>query len=245
MHRTSHRSATEARVYVALARDSGVRAIGFFVVLAVTGLSFAPDPARADGLIQSLPADGAWVRYNFRCRMERGGSQKELIGDLTIKSAGAVQHDGRPHRWIETVLDYRESTGGGERREIEKLLFPESELDGKGSPKSHLVRGWEKDDDQDIRAINVSVGPDDDLWFRARPSGRAGLRPSCRSNTSCGQRTAYPSESARPSTRFAFALGTSSSVRTTTNSKSMASALALSRSCQSRTELPEGRFPND
>lgn len=142
-----------------------MRAIGLALVLVVTGLSFAPDPSRAGGLIQSLPADGAWVRYNFRCRLERGGSQKELIGDLTIKSVGAVQHDGRPHRWIETVLDCRESTGGGERREIEKMLFPEAELDGKGSPKSHLIRGWEKDDDQAIRAINVSMGPVDDLWL--------------------------------------------------------------------------------
>jgi hypothetical protein len=138
-------------------------------------LVMSASTVQADGLIQSLPADGAWVRFNFHMTRE-AATRVEKSGELTVKSVGQEQHAGRPHRWIEIVLSSHDRMGGGERREVEKFLVPEAELTRDGSPMSHVVRGWMKIDDQDVVARNPNLGPGDSVWMPGAEEVRETVR---------------------------------------------------------------------
>jgi hypothetical protein len=135
---------------------------------------------RAQGLIWSLPEDGAWVRFEgtYKQLVRRpdstaGDLQLQWTRHLTIKSVGtseeAWQDQVQPCRWIEIkVITGQEKEGlidagpGGTR--IYKLLVPEAAiagqvLDAEGILVSHIpvVRGFRKVGDEDPQPIESGV----------------------------------------------------------------------------------------
>src|SRR5687768_10209391 len=83
-------------------------------------------PARADGLLQHLPQDGAWALYDMETTMERpNGSKKMSTGYLKVSSVGKTSENGQPCRWIEVEQTWKNDPSGAEGKEIFKLLVPE------------------------------------------------------------------------------------------------------------------------
>lgn len=147
--------------------------------VALMGLC-AAGPARAQGLIWSLPEDGAWVRFEgtYKQLVRRpdstaGDLQLQWTRHLIIKSVGtaeeAYQDQVQPCRWIEIkVITGQEKEGlidaGPGGTLICKILVPESAitgevLDAEGILISHIpvVRGFSKIGDQDPQPIETGV----------------------------------------------------------------------------------------
>ena len=56
----------------------------------------------AGGLIQKIPADGAWVKYFMMGNLYGPGAvDSKYTGRWTIRSVGHPTVKGRKHRWIE------------------------------------------------------------------------------------------------------------------------------------------------
>lgn len=140
---------------------------------AVLWLALSSPSVFGDGLIQSLPDDGAWVRFNVICARNRRGVEDKLIATLTLRSVGTTQHNGLLHRWIEFEWRAHNEAGGDERREITKWLIPETELGPTGSPRAHAARAWERDDEQEVRSRNLSETILDDLYLPSLLSDRS------------------------------------------------------------------------
>lgn len=137
--------------------------------------------AQAQGLIWSLPEDGAWVRFEgsyqqveARPESTEGNLTIDWIQHLTLKSVGQEPADFRgetvPCRWIEIkvqtgkIKDGQVSTRGhGER--LYKVLVPEkavfgSTVDDKGLPVQHLpiVKGWRRISETDNAPKELKSG---------------------------------------------------------------------------------------
>lgn len=112
-------------------------------------------PASANFLIQSLPEDGAWVRYHYTYEDDTG---EKFSGKMILRSVGTVVENEKKCRWIE--IGYREE--GAEQSGVLKFLFPESELRKGGDPWSHLVRGWMKLDGK--KSVEPIVGNWREEW---------------------------------------------------------------------------------
>lgn len=138
-----------------------------FTLSALLWMAWWPVPeACTDGLIQTLPADGAWVRFNFVCQNEnRGASKESFIGTLTVKSVGSTRHGGQTCRWIEFELRMRDVMGGAESIGIRKWLIPESELAADKDPRSHVTRVWKKDHERDVQTQDLEDAFLDDLFL--------------------------------------------------------------------------------
>jgi hypothetical protein len=52
----------------------------------------------------TLPADGAWVEFEWKARAPGGA---ERAGLVRISSVGSVQVAGAPHRWVEVKKEWR------------------------------------------------------------------------------------------------------------------------------------------
>lgn len=136
--------------------------------------------AHAQGLVWSLPEDGAWVRFEgtYRQLVRRpdstaGDLQLEWTRHLTIKSVGTSEEsyngEVQPCRWIEIKVVTGQVKEGlidaypGAIR-IYKLLVPEAAitgevLDAEGILVSHipLVRGYRKIGDEDPQELESGV----------------------------------------------------------------------------------------
>lgn len=139
---------------------------------AVLWLALSAPSAFADGLIQSLPDDGAWVRYNVTCARNRREVEDALIATLTLRSVGMTQHNGQPHRWIEFEWRSQNEAGGDEGLEVTKWLILESELRPTGSPREHVARAWERRNAREVRFRNLSETILDDLYLPSPLSDR-------------------------------------------------------------------------
>lgn len=137
--------------------------------------------ACAQGLIWSLPDDGAWVRYEgtykqveLRPGSVEGNIEPEpWIRKLWIKSVGreTAEYHGQtvPCRWIEIkVVTGRPQEGaidsGPAGTRIYKVLVPELEItgqlaDARGIPVSFLpiVKGYRKFGESEVEAISADV----------------------------------------------------------------------------------------
>lgn len=147
--------------------------------LAIIGLFCAPR-ANAQGLLWSLPEDGAWVRYEGtysqlvrRPNSTAGDLQLQWTRHLTIKSVGTTEEEFegqvQPCRWIEfkvitgQVKDGLIDAGPGGVR-IFKVLVPEAAvsgdiLDSEGILVSFIpvVRGYRKIGNEDPQPIESGV----------------------------------------------------------------------------------------
>jgi hypothetical protein len=109
--------------------------------------------AHADGLLQRLPVDGTWVRFEIATQNYdiRTGAPlgKHRTDSLTLRSVGKVTVDGEALRFIE--LSFRSKglgPDGGESQDeilnVWKLLIPETRAMADQSPLDHVRRGWIK-----------------------------------------------------------------------------------------------------
>jgi hypothetical protein len=110
-------------------------------------VAMAAVPVRADGLISSLPEDGAFCRFRLTTRVEAGRSGTDFSGSLTVASVGKTSEDGEACRWIEIKSAFTQ--GGREGTSIIKLLIPEEHLGTGKKPLDHVVRGWIKNLDEE------------------------------------------------------------------------------------------------
>lgn len=106
--------------------------------------------AFADGLIQRLPKDGSWVRYDVKGSQasESGEVAVKLTGTVILKSVGQEMIDSKPGRWIEVEFEMDAATARGLRsRRIEayKLLLPEEDLVAGKDPLAHVSKLFKKD----------------------------------------------------------------------------------------------------
>ncbi|MGE3315820.1 MAG: hypothetical protein AB7O26_11960 [Planctomycetaceae bacterium] len=150
-------------------------------VLFVFGALLAPaSDAFAQGVLWTLPADGAWVRYEgtykqveFRPNSTEGDIALEWIQHLTIKSVGTENAEFKgetvPCRWIELkVVTGRASEAGvdpgpvGAR--IFKVLVPEKRVVGKTADDGKIpvafidiVKGYRKYGDGEVKPIDAKA----------------------------------------------------------------------------------------
>lgn len=114
-----------------------------FRLLALAAAVSLPSVARADGLIYTLPKDGAEAVYDFKAvhNDKSSGMERKFDGTLTIASVGTEKVDGKACRWIELRFVMRFM--GKERINMAKLLIPESDI-GKGKfMLGNIKKGWE------------------------------------------------------------------------------------------------------
>ena len=110
-------------------------------------MTLVPACASADGLIRTLPKDGAWVSYHGTLK----GGSTEQSGKLILRSVGKVVENNQPLRWIE--LDMVDPTRDGGGRTIYKMLIAEKELKAGVDPVDHIVRAWIKQGKDDAKQI--------------------------------------------------------------------------------------------
>ena len=99
-------------------------------------------PARADGLIYQLPADGSQIRYDMEIAI--GAQNVNLKGSVTVSSVGKATENGENCRWIEIKMITTDE--GQDHIVISKALVPEKHL-GKGkSAADNVIRAWIKEE---------------------------------------------------------------------------------------------------
>jgi hypothetical protein len=102
----------------------------------------APIPVFADGLIQTLPKDGAKVVYEMKANKSDANSSRDFTGTISIASVGTETVDNEKCRWIEIAFTMK--FDGKSRKVISKMLITESDL-GKGKiPLANIKRAWLK-----------------------------------------------------------------------------------------------------
>jgi hypothetical protein len=130
----------------------------------------APAFARADGMLQQLPADGAWVRFRVLTVIEdQDGVQTRSDGYVTMSSVGVVTEDNERCRWLE--LTWKLDEMEGEYFSVVKLLIPERHLQKGEIPLDHAKRIWAKQWDRGKEAELVTDHPNhgDLHWYLAGP----------------------------------------------------------------------------
>lgn len=102
----------------------------------------ASSPLFAGGLIQKLPEDGAWVKFDMEFQRD-GNADAKTTGHWTIRAVGTERISGKKYRWIEFDRFYGKAAAGfpGIQRLV-KHLVPEQELVRGGDPPANLVRSW-------------------------------------------------------------------------------------------------------
>jgi hypothetical protein len=99
---------------------------------------------RADGLIDQLPPDGSWVRYQATLTNAAGADKTQITGTITIASVGQrVTEDQGPCRWLEIVSEL--SDGKNKQVSVGKFLIPDTALARGQNPRNFIVKAWGKD----------------------------------------------------------------------------------------------------
>lgn len=96
--------------------------------------------ARADGLVQRLPEDGAFVQYDLDINLGSPGNQRNLKGEMRLSSVGTEVVLDDKCRWIEMKITLK--IEGQEQLLYWKALIPEKELARGKSPGDKVVRCW-------------------------------------------------------------------------------------------------------
>ncbi len=109
-------------------------------------LFFVPIAARADGLLDQLPADGSWAEFDVAGKAygANGDSRVTVIGTLRLSSVGHESVNGEACRWIEVKSTSRFERGDrrNEAAETIKLLIPEQYLKRGQEPLAHVYKAW-------------------------------------------------------------------------------------------------------
>lgn len=102
---------------------------------------------RAEGLLQKLPDDKAYAKYDLELTVEGQGAMQ--TGELTLKSVGSTFEDGEKCRWIEMEFKLKPSDGEGDKH-IYKLLLPEKNLKAGANPLEKILRAWHKQNEDAV-----------------------------------------------------------------------------------------------
>ncbi len=124
------------------------RGIASVVCLATVSV---PSSARADGLIQQLPEDGSWVRFEVETQYfdpKTGKPRSTSPGSQTVSSVGKIAIDDEPCRMIElkTVRRLPDQQTGEEMDfvNVYKFVIPENRLKSGEDPLEYVEEGWAK-----------------------------------------------------------------------------------------------------
>ena len=116
------------------------------VLTTAAAFALLTSSAVADGLIQKLPTDGNWVRFDMtgEGRSPSGDVGVTLKGTLTLRSVGRETVDGAECRWIEIETSIEFQRGGTTTQvgEVLKLLIPEKFLAADQNPRAHVLKAW-------------------------------------------------------------------------------------------------------
>ena len=117
---------------------AGCVALGSF--LPVFNFALADEPKSA-ALLQTLPADGAWVTFNVNAKVN--GQEFVLTG--TVRSVGQAFHDGKQCRFIE-YEQTADTPSPGDIPQLGnltwRLLVPEEEFGEGKDPLGKAVKKW-------------------------------------------------------------------------------------------------------
>ena len=116
-------------------------------LLTTLALLAIPAAARAGGLIQSLPEDGAWVTFKVSSELDLQGNLQSLDHELKVASVGKQDVEGDPGRWIEL------STELGGRKMLAKLLIAEKFLKAEQNPFEHVAKAWGRGPEGEVREL--------------------------------------------------------------------------------------------
>lgn len=125
-------------------------------------LVLVPLAARADGLIDRLPNDGAWAEFEVTGKGigADGQSRTTIDGKLTLSSVGREEVSGEPCRWIEIKSQMRDLRGENraETTGVLKLLLVERRLQRGQEPLAGIAKAWRQHpgmDDGKIKQLDL------------------------------------------------------------------------------------------
>ncbi len=158
-----------------------MKPLSIIALTTATAIALLIPPAIADGLIQQLPTDGSWVRFDVtgEGRSPAGEVGVTLKGTLTLRSVGRETVDGTECRWIETEtkIEFTRADRNEEVTDILKLLIPEKFLTVDQNPRAHVLKARKKDR-QGVRELDLKgkdareVESQDELFHAPLPGAK-------------------------------------------------------------------------
>lgn len=109
----------------------------------------AEEPKSA-ALLQTLPPDGSWVKYNASAKDKE--TQREFTLTWTCRSVGQAFHGGKQCRFIEME---RASENDELPNITWRMLVPESEFGEGKDPVSKAVKRWVKQGTMEPEAVEI------------------------------------------------------------------------------------------
>lgn len=116
-------------------------------LLSATQIAFAEEP-KSSALIQTLPAEGAWIEYNVNLKI----NDQEVVPTIKIRSVGQAFQGGKQCRFIELELV---SDHPQVRNSTWRFLVPEDEFGEGKDPLSKAVRRWIKAGTDEPKAVEL------------------------------------------------------------------------------------------
>jgi hypothetical protein len=101
------------------------------IVLPVPARAAAPTRAAS---LYALPADGAWVEYDWTMS---GPDGKDVKGTLRLSAVGGTTVKGTAYRWVEIRKKYTQ--GGETKHEYRKLLIAEKAFGASPTLRDHVL----------------------------------------------------------------------------------------------------------
>ncbi len=99
--------------------------------------------ASADGLIQSVPDKGEWVKYRMANHLfGTSARESERVGELRISCVGTVIERDIECRWIEIRTESRHLDGKLAFQSLSKFLIPVEKLRGGHVGQEDIIRAW-------------------------------------------------------------------------------------------------------
>ncbi len=129
-----------------------MRHLSAVTVLSTLLATFTLTPARAGGLIQTLPKAGSWATYRMAMKNE-GPNKSEMTGTLTLRNVGSITEQGEKCCWIE--LQFKTTEKDKQRTGVMKLLVREKEFAPKAKSLPTVIRGWKNENDQPAKKLNA------------------------------------------------------------------------------------------
>lgn len=103
-----------------------------------------PSAVLADGLIDQLPPDGSWVRFQASGTEESAdGKVAKLTGTITLSSVGEVKVKEEACRWIELTQEMKRDDVPAVS--VHKLLLLEKQLAKGKDPLDDVQKAWFRD----------------------------------------------------------------------------------------------------
>src|SRR5262245_19177708 len=98
----------------------------------------------AGGLINNLPADGAYVVFRAKSEVDFQGNLQSFDRELKMASVGKESVENEPGRWIELSTEF------AGRRVFAKLLIAERYLKNDQNPFDHVAKAIARDPDGNV-----------------------------------------------------------------------------------------------